>query len=427
MHHANFRALWLALALTSPAAFAQRKVGDLSYLDLLKEGYRLTSVEIARFENSLLTNPADLSTRARLISYYFQHAISQPRLAHIFWVIANRPESKLAGSPVAVIDILNTRGDYEKASKIWLTQIDAYTKNADVLTNAAAFFEAEEPTRAEGLLKRAWHLERDNKMRLAALSNFYSRILSACEFQVEKAVPRPCPDPAWLNQLKSELESSREAQLILGVAERLLQIGQIPDLKGTWKDPGFRGPAHAARPRTAGAITERLSHRHLFLRKLQVGEIFNLARTVADLLRTYARHIEHAEKKVRHRRAFFVTNMTAAFDFVSGATREQCWQVMMLVTVAVADAAAVYDQGVVQKRAFAVLSRLHLLQEVTEHLNVMLVDFLKPLDLGRIIEMMREPMVCIRHTDRAISPVAAFAADHETDYTRQVRLKSDSH
>ena len=224
------------LAGLSVAAGAQTGArADLSYLDLLHEGYRLTPAQIAKLETELERKPDDLAARARLISYYFQYALPEPRLQHIRWVIEHRPESRLAGSAVARIEAgvnpLNTRSDYEQIRSLWLRQVAARPSDAAVLGNAGQFFEAEEPARAETLLLRSWQLDRDNKMRLAALARFYVRTLGVCEFQGPTAIQRTCPDPEWTIKAKAGLESSREAELIETVAEQLQG--------GTWSDPTF--------------------------------------------------------------------------------------------------------------------------------------------------------------------------------------------
>jgi hypothetical protein len=197
------------LALTFVSAIvAQTPVHrDLSFLDVLSEQYRLSPAEVARLEANLIRNPGDLSARARLLTHYFQHAVSPPRLEHILWVVKNRPESKLAGSPVVRIaphsNSLSTRSDYEAVRTLWISNVERRTADAAVLGNAALFFEAEEPERAADLFERSWRLDPENKMRQTALTSFYTRMLSTCEPPVKKT----CPDPAWLMHLKSKLES----------------------------------------------------------------------------------------------------------------------------------------------------------------------------------------------------------------------------
>lgn len=171
--------------------------------------HRLAPTEVARMETSLLRNPDDLSTRARLMTHYFQHAIAQPRVAHVLWVIEHHPGSKLAGSPVASVtrsDLLNTRSDYEAARLLWLRQTEAHPRDAAVLANAGRFFSEEEPRRAEQFLVRAWQLEPENKMRRAALMSFYTRVVAACEFRSQgPANPKPCLDNDWIREIKLRL------------------------------------------------------------------------------------------------------------------------------------------------------------------------------------------------------------------------------
>ena len=102
-------------------------------------------------------------------------------------------------------------------------------------------------------------------------------------------------------------------------------------------------------------------------------------------------------------------------------------QIVVLMAIAVAQAAAVDDHRVIQQRALAVLGRLHLAEEVAQHLDVVLVDLLKPLDLGRVVEVVRQAVVRVGHADRTIRPVAALAADHERDDARQVGLERHRH
>jgi hypothetical protein len=179
---------------------------DLSFLDGISEKYRLSDAEVARLETKLIVNPGDMHARARLLTHYFQHEGAQPRLKHIVWVVKNRPDSKLAGSPIVRItpgsNALSTRSDYEAVRTLWLNAVDRHAGDAAVLGNAAWFFEAEEPARAADLFKQSWLLDPENMMRRMALAGFYTRILSRCE-----SAAITCPDPAWLTRLKSQLDS----------------------------------------------------------------------------------------------------------------------------------------------------------------------------------------------------------------------------
>ena len=206
--------------------------------DPLREADRLSPSEAARLENQLLERPDDLSIRARLISHYFQHATAQPRISHILWVIQHHPGSKLAGSPVTRIgpsqNVLNTRSDYESVRTAWIRQIDANRDQPDILTNAAAFFEIEEPSRSEVLLKRALRLQPENKFRLAALANFYTRAIASCDINANR-----CSDRGWITRLKFELESSDNQELVAAIGRQLLSRIEVANAQVVRIDDSF--------------------------------------------------------------------------------------------------------------------------------------------------------------------------------------------
>jgi hypothetical protein len=211
---------------------------DLTYLDFLGQTDRMSLSEVARLESELLRQPDNLSIRARLISHYFHYAILQPRVAHILWVVQHHPGSKLAASPVARVlpdnEVLNTRSDYEQLRAAWLRQIDSHPAQPDVLANAAAFFEFEEPARCEPLLKQSLHLQPDNRFRLAALANFYTRIIAGCDIYGDR-----CSDRAWLVQVKVELESSTNAELVISVGQQLLTRLRTANTRIVQSDESF--------------------------------------------------------------------------------------------------------------------------------------------------------------------------------------------
>ena len=91
----------------------------------------------------------------------------------------------------------------ESVRAAWIRQIDANRDQPDILTNAAAFFEIEEPSRSEVLLKRALRLQPENKFRLAALANFYTRAIASCDINADRCL-RSRVDHA----IEIELESS---------------------------------------------------------------------------------------------------------------------------------------------------------------------------------------------------------------------------
>lgn len=188
---------------------AQTRSRDLSFLDGINESERLSSSEVAKLEIRVTNDPADLAARTRLLAHYYLHQLAHPRLQHILWVVKNRPDSKLAGSLFVQIapgsKTRMTRSDYESVRRCWIGNIEQYSGTAAVLSNAASFFEYEEPELAADLLERSLRMDAGNRMRRAALDNFYTRIVSRCE-----SGDNACPSPASLARLQSTLKSLPE-------------------------------------------------------------------------------------------------------------------------------------------------------------------------------------------------------------------------
>src|SRR5215831_15109330 len=121
--------LLLAFAF-QPAPTAARP----QYALLAREGYRVTAPEAQQLEQRLTLNPGDLSTRAKLLGYWFSRgrqaagvqAAIEARRRHILWLIANDPDSEICGLPEATLDRdarFNALADstgYEQARQLWL-------------------------------------------------------------------------------------------------------------------------------------------------------------------------------------------------------------------------------------------------------------------------------------------------------------------
>src|SRR5262245_65574916 len=97
----------------------------------------------------------------------------------------------------------------------------------------------------------------------------------------------------------------------------------------------------------------------------------------------------------------------------------------MRVEVAVADAAAVYDQRMVEQIAVAVGRRFQPLQQIAEELDVLLVDLRYLGDLFRVVLVVSEVVMPVGDSDRAIWTVAALASPHQDDTASKVGLVRD--
>ncbi len=93
---------------------------------------------------------------------------------------------------------------------------------------------------------------------------------------------------------------------------------------------------------------------------------FQLSRAVAQLFRRHAHAIEHAEIEVGERRFFLNADVLAGLERPAAFTGEQNRQLVVVVGVAVADAASQDDHGVVQKRSLAFPNSLQFFQHISE-------------------------------------------------------------
>jgi hypothetical protein len=103
----------------------------------------LTPEGAARLESGLASNPHDVTARTRLISYYYQRMIAEPRTRHILWLIENHPEANVFRVAPSVTDMifrvwtgLNTRAGHERAMELWRQQTERHPANVRILGNA---------------------------------------------------------------------------------------------------------------------------------------------------------------------------------------------------------------------------------------------------------------------------------------------------
>jgi hypothetical protein len=94
-----------------------------------------------------------VAPRVRLISYYYQQMIAEPRAHHILWLIENHPEAEVFGiaSYVTSFEVtwhgLNTIADRDKARALWLRQTERFSSDTAVLAHAAQALPIEESIR----------------------------------------------------------------------------------------------------------------------------------------------------------------------------------------------------------------------------------------------------------------------------------------
>src|ERR1039457_2648319 len=189
-------------------------------------------------DQPLAPNPHDLDVRSQLIVYYFDHGIREPRLSHIFWLIANHPESTQALFTSKGITTrttaLNDASDYTRASGLWKQQAASHAKDGRVLVNAADFLSQPggDLDEAERLLVAAHNAEPGNMQWSNKLAHLYTTAIvgSAGDPQYKNL------NSAFADRAKLQLENSNDGWLLrltggmlAGIAVRPQPGQKLPD------------------------------------------------------------------------------------------------------------------------------------------------------------------------------------------------------
>jgi hypothetical protein len=227
----------LALPVVNPAAALQLQ--KEAHESILAEGWRLTPEGAARLESALAANPQDVPARVRLISYYYQRMIAEPRSRHVLWLIENHPEANIFRVAADVTSMkfpdwtgLNTQAGYERAKALWLKQTLRYATDTRILANAADASVLEPDVRLR-LVRRLRVLEPKNPEWSTWLAVVYARASRDVFFAREpgsgsrdftgppnlrSGFTTPLPMAA---ELKKELETSSDAALVGETGELL--------------------------------------------------------------------------------------------------------------------------------------------------------------------------------------------------------------
>jgi hypothetical protein len=264
----RWAAIGIALCSTVATITAQPTTTRFSlYQSILAEGWKVTPAEAVQFESELARDPENLSLRTRLLSYYYQYMISEPRLRHVVWLIENHPDADvfLAAGDITAMSRnwtgLNEAADYQRVKALWLRQTERFSTNPKVLANAAmALTEADSEVSLE-LVKRARGIEPGNPewtnwlagiYKLAARSSFaggYGNIrVFAGAPQDRNTLPSFSLPLAASDALKRELATSTDAALVGGTGEALVRESRLL----------MRGPAISPEVEQSAAFGEHL-------------------------------------------------------------------------------------------------------------------------------------------------------------------------
>jgi len=225
--------IYLAAALRPVPAVAQQAVPAAAAPQAApsqppRKGSRqqLNAGDVPALEQSLAANPHDLDARFRLISYYHEAGMREPRMNHTYWLIANHPESAAARSSSQLISA-NDSADFQRAAAMWKQQAAAHPNDPRVLVNAGSFLSEAggDFDEAERLLLAGRAIEPSDATSAMWLGRLYgTAILSTSG---DPAFPNP--NPGFAQRARTKVESTSDRRLAIQTAMRIISSAARPD------------------------------------------------------------------------------------------------------------------------------------------------------------------------------------------------------
>ena len=134
----------------------------------LRTGRSLSSDEAALLEEKLTADPEDLTSRTKLLGYYWKRLLEPDgsalaaRRRHVVWLVRNSPDAAVLGYPEGTISRKADPDGYSEGRKAWMNHLERDPDNVTILGHAARFLHfSERKTRIE-LLQRARSLDPSN-------------------------------------------------------------------------------------------------------------------------------------------------------------------------------------------------------------------------------------------------------------------------
>jgi hypothetical protein len=228
----------MVVLLQAAPAFAQ-EADDVSSARIVREGRQLPKSEVEQLESALNDRPDDVATRTKLLGFYFHSALPlyghdatiEARRRHILWLIEHHPESAAMSLGEATIDAkghaLADAPGYERASTLWIEQVQYHAQDVAVLKHAAKFFQLSNKDRAASFLRQAHAVEPDNRELSALIGYVYALGILGVDMMNQNGLPMS-HDPAeaksdFAVRAEAELRQSSDAVMV-GVAGQI--IGQ---------------------------------------------------------------------------------------------------------------------------------------------------------------------------------------------------------
>ncbi len=211
--------------------FAQPQPGNGP--NLMREAPGLTPETAAQLEQALVTEPENTDTRMRLVRYYFLQAMARQRAEHIFWMIAQRPESALHGPVYMTMrprtDAINTPAQYEQGRVLWTKAVEREPENGPILLNAARYFYFGDPFEADKVLLRARRIPAAQEEATNILVSHYSHATFAeLSAGVASVYDPGAPGNEYRTHVRGPLATPNEAVFPGRVGLRLARPRSFP-------------------------------------------------------------------------------------------------------------------------------------------------------------------------------------------------------
>src|SRR3989442_12499955 len=115
--------------------------------------------------------------------------------------------------------------------------------------------------------------------------------------------------------------------------------------------------------------------------------------------------------------------MSTTFQLTASSADEHEWQIMRTMYVAVTHPGAIHQNRMVEQTAIPIRRFTETLSEPRHERNMIRVDFRVQRHAGRLIHMMGDLVVAVRHSDKGVCPLTLLTRDLEGDDPRHVSLR----
>ena len=151
-----------------------------------------------------------------------------------------------------------------------------------------------------------------------------------------------------------------------------------------------------------------------------VVESIQCACAVAKRFDGGSHSLQERDVEIGKRCVLRAAKMSSRIERAVPSACEKYRQAVVVVPVAVGDAASVDDHAAVEQSSFALLDPLQLFEQIGELLDVAAVNLFELLLFFRVSSVVRKIVVAVGHADLAVAAVAAVVGEHEGGDSSQI-------